>query len=1550
MSVRQSGWTPVEFSLAWMLGLCLCLATAGAMAWGQGTAVLPTTTVADTIYRADGTAATGTVLLNWPAFTTAGGAPVPAGSLGVTIGAGGAFSVPLVSNAGSTPMGSYYTAVYHLDNGSVTREYWVVPVNASAVTVGAIRSTVLPTSVAMQTVSKSYVDTAITAALLGHPLTTTTPYVMKTGDAMTGPLVLPGDPVAPTQASDKHYVDAQIAGVAGGSGQKVSLLPQSTQTVTQPAGTQLMVNNLNGVQQADQYVSAAGNDGIAQATAGADCAGGCEVRATQAYGSHELVQPNTWKNQTHVNDRRGGGSYESFLNPLGVQKPGQNAGATLDVVSTQPVQEVLAATGAQNVFSTGLVVNNTALAGGSNIYPKLLQGTVPYFKTTFSALSLRGTNYTLGQHVLTSEMQDCYGVGDCLLGGRFMRSSGGFRDDADEGAHPFDLQYAEDTRVFTGSCAGGCVPGATVVQIAATGGAGTQGEGRYLLNTTASKVLKAGVVTDGSGADASGGARQPLAIFAGTNFPVSTLLETAQTIPTQANTIAPGTVSVPIVTTGVPPGFATNTTALPATTGVACVTDAAVGDGRPMNYETAAYTVVDGSHLQLTLNRPHGTGATVAVGGLCGYGLEQTVDTVNGIRQVFPVVASLSATTLLYAGGQTAIVGRQGLQSAFANVNLVVASIARANNVVTITTAGNLPVDVSGLTLLVQGVADASYNGSFVVTTTGSNTLQYPETGANSTSAGGTLSVSTGSFALYPMAEVLSVYSATTKAVDGQMTLAANTVNWAAGDGVEQPHYFQEAVSADVEVITQYAPRPSRNQSAGIYYAGNNGPGLRGWQINNASPASNYFGNGGTHTAPSSGLDILGEWRHSMELQAGDDAAIAVHCNSHGCNKWNSAYDLFQMDTSVGVDRMNYAPATSTLGFSLRGTSYQFSPQGLTAGTINSNVLTASTVNAGTIHGTFAGTVTAASLPVFGASGSGHQTGAVPDPGATAGATNFLREDGVWAAAGASTAVSSQSGYTTTGPASFPQRSKLLGEYLLTEGTGAIAHDTSGSGNDGAINGATWEGTTDLSFTAQGEYIGLPTALNGAHTWQFAMYEPPFGSAVAPLAPGYGVPGTFGGNASILCGTDTAHVCLIATSLFSPSSMRFMAYTTDHTEAGEALQAGWHVVTYICGTGGGTPAHILYDGAEVSSYLSQGTSTCGNPTSGNYQIGGSSLLTGSWFLGKVAAAWAWGPALSVSDASIAAKSAVDYMQAKGAVLKFRSVTNQTPVIIAGMDSRTYGIGVTTATVWPAMMNLTDPSYATRVNLGIPGSVMFDACYQFDVTYGQQIGVGGAPAIVMIWGGVNDFHFTNQTSRQVANSFRCIVTKAKSLGARVVIATEISSSSNQGTQFDVAKNGLNTILRAEAYGWGVDNLADLATDVHLGADGASNNTTCFPDNVHPGATCEPYVTAVMQDAVNELIGSSETSRHQTSAATYQELAGDRFLDLNGTAAQTVTLPSCTGYSLPRQMLNLGSVAGAAAPVSGQVLAGSTVLAPGVRAVFVPVPGALAAGGCSWERTQ
>jgi len=77
---------------------------------------VPMTTVQDTVYRADGTPAQGTLLISWPAFTTAGGEAIAAGTTSVNLGAGGALSVALAPNASATPANSLYTVVYQLDD------------------------------------------------------------------------------------------------------------------------------------------------------------------------------------------------------------------------------------------------------------------------------------------------------------------------------------------------------------------------------------------------------------------------------------------------------------------------------------------------------------------------------------------------------------------------------------------------------------------------------------------------------------------------------------------------------------------------------------------------------------------------------------------------------------------------------------------------------------------------------------------------------------------------------------------------------------------------------------------------------------------------------------------------------------------------------------------------------------------------------------------------------------------------------------------------------------------------------------------------------------------------------------------------------------------------------------------------------------------------------------------------------------------------------------------------------------------------------------------
>ncbi len=207
MKLTEKSW----LGAAMRVGLCvmtMCLLAApGRMAQAQA---VSTTTVQGTVYLANGQPGAGTLVVSWPAFTTAEGQMVAADSLTVAIPADGFVSVNLAPNQGATPAGQYYTAVFYMSDGTVNTQYWVVPAAAQA-SLAQVQTQVMPASQAVQAVSKAYVDQAVTEAV-GNQLAVA-------GGTLTGPLYLNGDPTQPLQAADKHYVDqsvAQAVPLAGG--------------------------------------------------------------------------------------------------------------------------------------------------------------------------------------------------------------------------------------------------------------------------------------------------------------------------------------------------------------------------------------------------------------------------------------------------------------------------------------------------------------------------------------------------------------------------------------------------------------------------------------------------------------------------------------------------------------------------------------------------------------------------------------------------------------------------------------------------------------------------------------------------------------------------------------------------------------------------------------------------------------------------------------------------------------------------------------------------------------------------------------------------------------------------------------------------------------------------------------------------------------------------------------------------------------------------------------------------------------------------------------
>jgi len=109
----------------------------------------PTTTINDVIYRADGTAAGGTLLISWPAFAV-GGKAVAAGGKSVAIGPNGAVSIALAPNQDASPSGTVYKVLLKLDDGTTATEYWRVP-TASPTTISAVRASLTTSGAPTQT-------------------------------------------------------------------------------------------------------------------------------------------------------------------------------------------------------------------------------------------------------------------------------------------------------------------------------------------------------------------------------------------------------------------------------------------------------------------------------------------------------------------------------------------------------------------------------------------------------------------------------------------------------------------------------------------------------------------------------------------------------------------------------------------------------------------------------------------------------------------------------------------------------------------------------------------------------------------------------------------------------------------------------------------------------------------------------------------------------------------------------------------------------------------------------------------------------------------------------------------------------------------------------------------------------------------------------------------------------------------------------------------------------------------------------------------------------
>ncbi|HTW49304.1 MAG TPA: hypothetical protein VMD92_15230 [Acidobacteriaceae bacterium] len=629
----------------------LALALVAALIPLRAMAQMNTTTVQGTIYRADGTPASGTVLISWPAFTTAQNQAVAAGSLSTSIGANGFLSVNLTPNAGALPNGSYYTAVCHLSDGTVSQEYWVVPVAPTA-SVAAVRALLQPSTVAVaQSVTPAYVASAVASVSAS--------FLPLSGGTLSGPLTLNSDPIASTQAATKHYAD-QIAAQS---------LPLSGGTI---AGA-LNAQQLEGALYADQWQSGSGNNGILNSLQ--QCASlpyPCQVLAPALYSQAEqpLWAPVDYgyvgsapqyglPQSVTLLDQRFGGRYETVLNPY-TSYPGTGSafGGSGNVYAgdAHKVFYGLSASGAAlNQNYKGQIFNCVHTQGGSlsQIYDNVNQS----FLNCLNVVGNRSTSEAGFAYVANYQASS---PGDAVLYGGNVLGPAGYNHAFDEGMELASQFVSETINVYRGAVA--AVTGAQSVRIAPAGPtagsgeviAGTQGDGRYLLITSTGVTTLTPTAVTGYAGQTIGGAAYSYfsSLAAGAAVPVSTAtgyLTAAVTAPYGSETV----------------NFTANTGTL--STGIACMADqkntGQFGQQPLGNFEEVNITAVGSGQFTAVFHKSHPVGGTYWQGGDCGKFIELVADTLpsgtawsNGegggattypVRYPYPVLGSLDGAALI---------------------------------------------------------------------------------------------------------------------------------------------------------------------------------------------------------------------------------------------------------------------------------------------------------------------------------------------------------------------------------------------------------------------------------------------------------------------------------------------------------------------------------------------------------------------------------------------------------------------------------------------------------------------------------------------------------------------------------------------------------------------------------------------------------------------------------------------------------------------------------------------------------------------------------------
>lgn len=408
----------------------------------------------------------------------------------------------------------------------------------------------------------------------------------------------------------------------------------------------------------------------------------------------------------------------------------------------------------------------------------------------------------------------------------------------------------------------------------------------------------------------------------------------------------------------------------------------------------------------------------------------------------------------------------------------------------------------------------------------------------------------------------------------------------------------------------------------------------------------------------------------------------------------------------------------------------------------------------------------------------------------------------------------------------------LLAEYRFDDGSGTTLTDYSGNNFNGTlVNSPAWS-NGGLTFTrSSAQRVSLPSGLSANVR------------SVVVISTNLLTDAT--GQTVALVGNSSATQGLRLMQNYDAPSLDPGKLATVGVAGGTSFTANDTIGFNTIGSVGPEMLSVVLDASNDTLYIGPNAlngykqrfgHNSGTYLVNNLQLGGD--VTFGYYQGTIHYALFYSTALTQQQIVQIYEAVRDKLRARGVNIAPPQPTTSTPNVLAAVgDSLTSGAGGTSY-----VPSLTPTDTFTTYNLGVHAKTAQQLA--FSAPSIQTLYLPQAKRnVVLLWAGTNDVCAFGRTSEQTITDLRAISDRLRAQGWKVVLATMISRSG-----CDAVKNTLNGLIRAQWKQF-ADDLADVASNANIGADGAFANGTYFTDGIHLTAAGASIVAGFFNTSLN-----------------------------------------------------------------------------------------------------